>query len=184
MSLIKPASLEEFDAVTGGAYDEHDTDENFGTRQKELMQKIAKLATKRLTERQLSIYTRFYVDGKRAAEIAEEDGIHISAVYRHLKKAEKNIFEFKEIVLIYNGREGLLDRFGQVIKSFTPSMRRVSNDYYINALTVDKIAKKYGTYSGEVRKIITVTKTYLSRAGISSSDVKSIRKMFGSGVRL
>lgn len=181
MSLIKPASLEEFDVITGGVCDEHDRDDNFGTRKKDIIQKIAKLATKRLTERQLSIYTRFYVDGKKVAEIAEEDGIHISAVYRHLQKAEKNIFEFKEMCLIYSGQPELLERFRRVTKDLPPTLRRISNDYFLNKITVQEISDQYGVSCPAIFNRLSQVKRRLSSAGITPSDMKLIRKIMKAG---
>lgn len=173
--------IEENELTYGSYLDEHDRDDNFSTRKKDVMQKIAKLATKRLTERQLSIYTRFYVDRKKAAEIAEEDGIHISAVYRHLQKAEKNIFEFKEMVMIYNDQPELLERFRQATKDLPPALRRISNDYFINKMTAQEIADQYGGNSVTIFTRLKQVKRQLSFAGITPSDMKMIRKMMKAG---
>lgn len=170
-------AIEENELTYGSYLDEHDRDDNFSTRKKDVMQKIAKLATKRLTERQLSIYTRFYIDRKSAAEIAEEDGIHISAVYRHLQKAEKNIFEFKETVLIYNDQPELLELFRQATKDLPPILRRISNDYFINKMTMQEIADLYGINLSTIFNRLSNIKKRLSFAGITPSDMKIIRKM-------
>ena len=174
-------AIEENELIYGSYLDEHDRDDNFSTRKKDVMQKIAKLATKRLTERQLSIYTRFYIDRKSAAEIAEEDGIHISAVYRHLQKAEKNIFEFKESVLIYNDQPELLERFRQVTNGFPPALRRISNDYFINKMTIQEIADLYGVSCPTLSRRLSKVEGQLSFAGITPSDMKVIRKMMKAG---
>ncbi len=175
-------AFEETEYTYGSYLEEYDQDENSEVRDKAIMQKIASIAIKRLTKKQLSVYTRFYIDGKSVADIAHEDETHISTVYKHLHKAEKEIFELKNFCLIYNGQEDLLDRFKQAVKEMTPDLHRILCDYYIKKLSINEIMKKYRKSYKSIRTKISAVNFRLSREGITSSDIKFIRKVFDPGV--
>lgn len=174
----------ETDSIYGFTLDEHDRQEDPGIRQKEIMQRIAGIALKKLTDRQKSVYIRFYVEGKTAAEIAEEDGIYISAVYRHLRKAERNFFELKELVLLESEKKTTLHDFRNALNMLAPALKRVAIDHYINGLNVSDIAEKYGyTYDGARVKILRV-RGHFKYHGLTPADLKIIRKILSSGVRV
>lgn len=179
-TVINPDS----DRVFGFTLDEHDRRGDSGVRQKELMQRIAEIALKKLTDRQRSVYIRFYVEMKSVAEIAAEDGIHISAVYRHLRKAEKNFFELKELVLLESGKKLTLCDFKNELDRLTPALKKVANDYYINGLKAVDIAEKYGITYDKAQKKISAVRNRFKYSGLTSADLKVIRKMLSTGVRV
>ena len=167
----------EYDSKYGSYYDKHDRDDNSGVRFKEAMRKIARLALKKLTDRQKSVYTRFYVDMKSAAEIAAEDDIHISAVYRHLAKAQRHFLDIKDEVMILNDRNSTFINFVQTAKEFTPECCQIAHAYYLNALPMREIAEKLGKKIRTINNNIKYIREQMSWHGISEADLKALRNL-------
>ena len=167
----------EFDSKYGSYYDKHDRGDDSGVRFKEAMRKIARIALKKLTDRQKSVYTRFYVDMKSAAEIAAEDGIHISAVYRHLAKAQRHFLDIKDEVMILNDRRSTFINFIQTAKDFSPECCQIAHSYYLNALSSREIAEKLEKKIYKIQQKIKYIREQMSRHGISEADLKVLRNL-------
>lgn len=167
----------DYDSKYGSYYDEHDRDDNSGVRYKAAMKKIALIVLRKLTDRQKSVYIRRYVEGKTVAEIAEEDGINISAVYRHLRKAEKNFFELKDEVFLANGMSSLLITFFKTAKDFTPDCHQIAHAYYLDALPAAEIAKKLGKSEALIFRKIHYIQEQMSWRGVSNGDLKALRNI-------
>lgn len=167
----------EFDSKYGSYYDKHDRGDDSGVRFKEAMRKLARIALKKLTDRQKSVYTRFYVDMKSAAEIAAEDGIHISAVYRHLAKAQRHFLDIKDEVMILNDRNSTFVNFVQTAKEFAPELCQIAHAYYLNALPAREIAEKLGKKISTINNSIKYIREQMSWHGISESDLKALRNL-------
>ena len=169
--------IEEYDSKYGSYYDKHDRMDNSGVRFKEAMRKIARIALRKLTDRQKSVYTRFYVDMKSAAEIAAEDGIHISAVYRHLAKAQRRFLDIKDEAMILNDRNSTFVNFIQTAKDFAPELCQIAHAYYLNALPAREIAEKLGKKIHVIEKNIKYIREQMSWHGISEADLKALRNL-------
>lgn len=167
----------DYDSKYGSYYDEHDRDNDSGVRAKAAMHRIARIALKKLTDRQRSVYIRFYVEMKSAAEIAAEDGIHISAVYRHLAKAQRHFLDIKDEVMILNGHSSTFVNFIQTAKDFSPECCQLAHAYYLNALSTQEIAEKLGKGIGVIRHKIKYIREQMSWHGISEADLKALRSL-------
>ena len=171
----------DYDSKYGSYYDEHDRDDNSGVRYKAAMKKIALIVLRKLTDRQKSVYTRFSVDMKSAAEIAAEDGINISAVYRHLTKAETNIFKQSEFALLDSGIEMMFCDFKKTFMNLCPTLRRFVIDYYITGMQLQDIANKHGITRGEAKSRISDVTSYFKCNGFASDDLITIGKILSQG---
>lgn len=167
----------ENDSFYGSYFDKHDRRDDSGIRQKEFVQRSAGIALKKLTDRQRSVYIRFYVEMKSAAEIAAEDGIHISAVYRHLEKAQRHFFNIKDEIMILNDRNSIFVNFIQTAKDLTPECNQIAYAYYLNALSTQEIAEKLGKGIGVIRHKIKYIREQMSWHGISEADLKVLRNL-------
>ena len=161
-----------------GQYDEYDRDDPAsGVFGKAQMKAFMKTAIDNMTPKQRSVYLRFYAEGKTVAEIAGEDNCNISAVYRHLSKADEKIFKFKELFRNICGNSGSIFRFFDILGKLTLGQKRLASDYYIKCLTLQEIARDQDKNINNIWQAMQDIKTVFYRNGLTSADLKCIRKI-------
>lgn len=133
-----------------------------------------------LTEKQLSVFMKFYAENKSAAEAAKEIGISTVTVYKHLRMAEKRLKKHCEMyILAITGKsyiKNLNDKFEQTLKRLPEEDAKIMRMYYIDGLQTSDIAKKEGCLLKSVRNIINSSKRKFSICGLNKLELNRIRR--------
>ena len=98
--------------ILPGTYDSHTDEIGQGVYKKEEMMRFISIVTKHfLTDKQRQYYFLCVVYGESPMKIAKQEGVHISNVYKHLKKAKLTISNIKELMAYAGGKKKVLLSF-------------------------------------------------------------------------
>ena len=172
----------EEDIFWHGEYDQHDLDIAQGVYGKEDMRRFVSIVTKQfLTDLQRHYYFECVVFGKKVKEIAQEEGTHISNVYKHLRKAEMTICSIKELMVCAGGKKSILVLFQQYIIGLGEQAYTIATDYYLKGLSCIQIAKKHDLYLSNVNNLLTNIRNKAIYNGLTVSDLNWIRDYYKKG---
>lgn len=181
MSRTTVLSLDAFIQMPGER-DEYDRDDPAsGVFGKAQMKAFMKTAIDNMTPKQRSVYLRVIVEGKSAAEIANEDNCHISNVYKHLSKANRKIVELKNLSQSVSGKSDLAALFFSIFNEIPLLKKSLTYDYYIEGLTLAEIAEKRGVNIGYIETLLHEAKQMFYRNSLTKNDLRYIRKYFKEG---
>ena len=161
------------------SYDEHDRETGQGVYGREDMMRFVHVVTDHfLTPRQKYFYFQCVVYGKKVENVAEQEGLDASTVYKHLKLAKRKIAHLKEIVQVSGDRKGTIVLFQQIISGFGDRTRTIAIDFYVNGMTIIQIANKYKTGISPISGILDSVKVEAIYKGLTADDLKFIRDYY------
>ena len=162
--------------ILPGTYDSHTDKTGQGVYKKEEMMRFISIVTKHfLTDKQRQYYFLCVVYGESPMKIAKQEGVHISNVYKHLKKAKLTISNIKELMAYAGGKKSTFVLFQQVISDFGREKKSIATDFYINGITAMQIADKNETDFISIKKYINAIRKELTSKGLTEDDLKFIR---------
>lgn len=173
-------AFEETEYTYGSYLEEYDRDENSGVRNKEEMQRFLKFAMQKLTPIQASIYTRFYGEKKTVKEIAAENGIKPTTVYKHLNLARSHIVALKELAAYFTGKKSLLTEYLSVQEQLSDKFKEIAQDYYVKLLTKKQIAEAHNLTISRVNSAISEIKIFFLMHGLTTTDLQAVRHLFST----
>ena len=160
-------------------YDEHDSETKQGVYGKAEMVRFVHIVTDHfLTPRQKYFYFQCVVYGKKVEDVAAQEGLDDSTVYKHLKLAKQKIASVKELMRIAGGKKGTIVLFQQFISGIGKKAQIVAEDYYFKGLSYFQIAKKNNLYLSDVDGILAYIRNNAIYKGLSIDDLKLIRSYY------
>ena len=161
------------------SYDEHDSETGQGVYGREDMMRFVHVVTDHfLTPRQKYFYFQCVVYGKKVENVAEQEGLDDSTVYKHLKLAKRKIANLKEIMQVSGGKKGTIVLFQQFISGISEKAQVVAEDYYLKGLSYLQIAKKNNLYLSKVNALLAYIRNNAIYNGLSTDDLKLIRSYY------
>lgn len=165
--------------ILPGTYDSHDDENGQGVYKKKEMLDFVRIVTEHfLTPRQKYFYFQCVVYGKKVEDVAAQEGLDDSTVYKHLKLAKRKITKLKEVRLISGGGKGIIVLFQQFISGIGKKAQIVAEDYYFKGLSYFQIAKKNNLYLSDVNGILAYIRDNVIYNGLSIDDLKFIRDYY------
>lgn len=158
----------------------YDSDEAAkGVYKKREMLEFIRIVTEHfLTPRQRYFYLQCVVYEKKVEDVAAQEGLDDSTVYKHLKLAKRKIANLKEVMQISGGRKGTIALFQQFISGIGKKAQIVAEDYYFKGLSYFQIAKKNNLYLSDVNGILAYIRNNAIYKGLSIDDLKLIRDYY------
>ncbi len=164
-----------------GTYDEHDNDSKAGQGvygREDMMRFVHVVTDHFLTPRQKYFYFQCVVYGKKVEDVAAQEGLDDSTVYKHLKLAKQKIASVKKLMRIAGGKKGTIVLFQQFISGIGKKAQIVAEDYYFKGLSYFQIAKKNNLYLSDVNGILAYIRNNAIYKGLSIDDLKLIRSYY------
>ena len=165
--------------ILPGTYDEHTVDTCQGVYGKAEMVRFVHVVTDHfLTPKQKYFYFQCVVYGKKVENVAEQEGLDASTVYKHLKLAKQKIASVKDLMRIAGGKKGAIVILQQIINGFGDRTRTIAIDFYVNGMTKIQIANKYKTGISPISGILDAVKGEAIYKGLTADDLKFIRDYY------
>ncbi len=162
-----------------GTYDEHDSETKQGVYGKAEMVRFAHIVTDHfLTPRQKYFYFQCVVYGKKVENVAEQEGLDDSTVYKHLKLAKQKIASVKELMRIAGGKKGIIVLFQQTVQTMTSDCQTVAYAYYVDGRTIYDIIQKTGKSYRQIYQMLSDIKNRCRWNDITADDLAVVRCYF------
>lgn len=132
-----------------------------------------------LTDKQKQVYLMRNADKKSVCQIAKELGLSQASVYKHLTKANLRMEKYCELfITATTGKsyvENLVETLKREIKCMPKDAGTFVEDYYINMMSIKKIAWKYDLPEHIISSTLETQKRKLKLRGLGKVELQRIK---------